>query len=144
MILLTVLFLLFAAVILHHQGKIMTAVENLEAAVAAETTVEGGIVTLLGQLSTQLNDAIKNNDTARIQAVADHISQNTAVLAAAILANTPAAPAPAPAPAPSAPTVVGTPVTNADGSVTTTYSDGSTITTDSTGVVIGTTPPTTP
>jgi hypothetical protein len=72
-----------------------TALENLQAAVAAEATVEASVVTLLTNLSADLQSAIASNNPAAIQAVADQITANTATLAAAVSANTvpPAAPA---------------------------------------------------
>jgi hypothetical protein len=72
-----------------------TALENLQAAVAAEATVEASVVTLLTTLSADLQSAIASNNPAAIQAVADQIAANTATLAAAVTANTPAPAAPA-------------------------------------------------
>lgn len=87
----------------------MTVLENLRAAVAAETTVNQSAVTLLNAIPGLILAA--GTDPAALQALADSITVNTTSLAAAVTANTPAAPAPAPAPAPADP---GTPDTSVD------------------------------
>lgn len=83
----------------------------LQASVEAETAIDQSVVTLLnGQtviladLRKQLADAIAANDSVALQAVVDALSQleatNTAQsagLAAAVVANTPVAPATPPA-----------------------------------------------
>lgn len=77
----------------HIQGlRIMATLADIQAAVAAETSVEISVVTLLGQISQQLKDAIASNDPAAMQAVVDQLEQNRQHLAAAVTANTPAAP----------------------------------------------------
>jgi hypothetical protein len=70
---------------------LMAAIDNLTAAVAAQTTVEQSVVTLLTQLSASLQAAIASGNPAAVQAAADTITSNTAALAAAVTANTPAA-----------------------------------------------------
>lgn len=72
------------------------SVDALTAAVAAETTVEGSIVTLLSQYAAQVQSGIDAGDMAAIQAATTQITANAATLSAAVAANTPAAPAPAP------------------------------------------------
>lgn len=75
---------------LQKQGATMQAdLDKIEAAVAEETTVIGGVVTLLDQLHTELQNA--GDDPVKVQAVLDHISSNKSALAAAVAANTPAA-----------------------------------------------------
>jgi len=81
--------------------RIMATLADVEAAVSAETTVTQSVVTLLGSLSQQLQDAVASNDPAQIQAVIDHINANAVALSDAVAANTPAAPVtPADPPAP--------------------------------------------
>ena len=78
----------------------------LQTAVANEGTVEASAITLLQGLSAQLQQLIANSgntvDPAAVQAIVDSINANAATLAAAVTANTPAAPAPASAPTPAA------------------------------------------
>ena len=76
------------------QVKIMATLADVQAAVAAETTVEAGVITLLQTLSTDLTAAIAANDPVAIQAVVDSINANSTSLSAAVAANTPAAAAP--------------------------------------------------
>lgn len=81
-------------------GQDLTTVEN---AVAAESTVVDSAIVLLGQLSAQI--AAFANDPTELAALVDSINTKRDALAAAVVANTPAAPAaePAPAPAPEVP-----------------------------------------
>ena len=80
------------------EQRIMATLADIQAAVAAETTVENSVVALLQTLSADLQAAIAANDPAAMQTVVDTINANAATLAAAVTANTPAAPAPVPAP----------------------------------------------
>jgi peptidoglycan hydrolase CwlO-like protein len=75
-----------------------TALSDLQAAVAAQTTVDASVVTLLQGLSAQLTAALAAGDDTAVEAAAQAIAANTATLAAAVTANTPAAPS---SPAPS-------------------------------------------
>lgn len=73
--------------------------------VAAENDVITGAETLLKTLNDELQAAISNpgNDPAlvqKIQNVIDTVTAKQSELAAAVAANTPAAPAPSPAPEP--------------------------------------------
>lgn len=82
-----------ALVKLYVQGdKIMALLDNLTAAVAAESTVVDSAVALLNGLKTQLDAAIASNNPAAIQAVSDAIGAQTKTLADAVVANTPAVP----------------------------------------------------
>jgi chromosome segregation ATPase len=73
------------------QEKIMAAdLTQLEAQVKANTDAEASAVTLLTQLSDMLKSA--QNDPAKVQAIADSLKSSATALAAAIVANTPAAP----------------------------------------------------
>jgi hypothetical protein len=86
---------------LNIEGEIiMSALDDLTAAVTAETTVDQSAVTLLQGLKTQLDAAIASNDPAKLSALSSQLGASTAALSAAIAANTPAA---APVPAPTAP-----------------------------------------
>ena len=67
----------------------MAAIDDLEAKVAEETDVETAAVTLLGQLSAMITAA--GTDPKRLAAVTSLIDARKARLAAAIVANTPAA-----------------------------------------------------
>jgi hypothetical protein len=73
------------------QGDLlMSKIDDLTAAVAAEKTVEDSAVTLLQGLSAQLSAALASTtpDTA-VQAVIDSINANATGLASAVTANTP-------------------------------------------------------
>ncbi len=61
----------------------------LEAEVARDQTVNASAITLLSSLASQL-EALKN-DPAAIQALADSLKASQDALAAAVVANTPAA-----------------------------------------------------
>jgi len=61
----------------------------LEAEVARDQTVNASAITLLSSLAAQL-EALKN-DPAAIQALADSLKASQDALAAAVVANTPAA-----------------------------------------------------
>ena len=87
----------------------MINVQALTDAVAAETAVDASILTLVQKmadnevsLSKQLADAIASNDPVALAAVqkaiddsAAQMTANAGLITAAVLANTPAAPAPA-------------------------------------------------
>ena len=77
----------------------MSAMTDLQAAVARNGDVEASAVTLLQGVVQQLKGAIAANDPAALSALATSLTAQTDALAAAVTANTPAAnPAPAPAP----------------------------------------------
>jgi hypothetical protein len=78
---------------LETQGtKAMSALDDLTAQVAANTSAEQSAITLIQGLSAQLSAA--STDPAKIQALASQLNTSAAALSAAILANTPAAPSP--------------------------------------------------
>jgi hexokinase len=77
----------------HKVNHIMATLADIQAAVAAETEVDSSVEALLVQLSTDLQAAIAANDPVAMQAVVDTMTQNAAALSAAVVANTPAAPA---------------------------------------------------
>jgi hypothetical protein len=77
--------------ILAKEQSIMTVVDDLVAAVAAEKTVEDSAVKLLQQLVADLQTA-NAISPADVQKVIDSVKANTQALADAVTANTPAAP----------------------------------------------------
>lgn len=79
----------------HMDAATQTALDNLNKAVAADTTVEKSVETLLQGLSAQILD-LKNQTSdpavaAAIQQAADIVNANVAAASAAVTANTPAA-----------------------------------------------------
>lgn len=78
--------------------NIMATIDDITAAVAAETSIVQSAALLLASLHDQLTAALATADPAKIQAVVDQIGVNSAALAAAVAANTPAAPPTEPAP----------------------------------------------
>jgi predicted exporter len=92
----TLLLILISNIFLLIQNsKIMGDLSALLAKVQAEETVEASVITLLQNLSAQLKN-LPANDQPAIDALAAQIDTDTQALAAAVTANTPAAPAPAP------------------------------------------------
>lgn len=81
--------------VLHKENANMATLADIQAAVAAETTVEASVVTLLQQLASDLKAAQASNDPVAMQAVVDKLTANANTMAAAVAANT-TAPAPAP------------------------------------------------
>lgn len=82
-----------SALILRFQGKTMSALSDLQAAVTAQGTVIDSAVTLLQAIPGMITDA--GTDAAALGALQADIAAHTQSLAAAIVAGTPAAPAPA-------------------------------------------------
>lgn len=80
----------------------MASLSDLRAKVAANTSVITGAITLIQGLKQKLDEAIVSNDPAAIQALSDELDASDMALAAALAANTAAAP-PADAP-PATPT----------------------------------------
>lgn len=80
--------------------KILMKLSELKAQVDANVAIEQSAVTLITGLSAQLKEIA--DDPAAIQALADELSSEATALSAAIVANTPAAPAPATGDAPQA------------------------------------------
>jgi hypothetical protein len=74
--------------ILKREEYIMSAVDDTATAVAAEDTVIDGAVTLLNSLTAAITAA--GTDPAKLAALTSDITAKTAVLAAAVIANTPA------------------------------------------------------
>lgn len=76
------------------EKRIMSLLDDIQADVVDESTVIDSVVTLLGNISQQLKDA--GTDPVKLQAIKDGIDANKAKLAAAVVANTPAATPPTP------------------------------------------------
>lgn len=72
----------------------MASISDVNAAVAAETTVEQSVIALLNGISQQLKDAQASGDPEALDQVVASINANTKALSDAVAANTPAAPAP--------------------------------------------------
>ena len=73
------------------ESKIMPALDDLQAQVAQNTNLEQSAVTLIQGIAKQLADAVENNDSAALTALAGQLNTSAAALGAAISANTPAA-----------------------------------------------------
>jgi hypothetical protein len=85
-------------------GELMSDLTNITTAVEAERNVVDSAVVLLTQLAQDLEAA--RNDPAAIQQIVDNINAQKDTLAAAVVANTPAAPTePPPASATTQPAV---------------------------------------
>jgi hypothetical protein len=85
--------------VLTRETTIMATIDDVQSSVNSEKTVIDSAVTLLNNLTAMLQAAQNTGDPAKVQAVIDSITAQTQELAAAVQANTPAAP-PAPTPAP--------------------------------------------
>jgi uncharacterized protein YoxC len=72
------------------QVKQMAAIDDLTAQVAANTSAEDSAVTLLNELAAML--AAAGTDPAKLAALQTDLKTHADALAAAIVANTPAAP----------------------------------------------------
>jgi hypothetical protein len=76
--------------LLKKENLIMSTLDTLTAEVANNTSVEQSAVTLLGNLKAELDAA--GTDPVALKALSDQLAANDTALAAAIVANTPAAP----------------------------------------------------
>lgn len=76
--------------ILNKENRIMADLTQLSADVANTTSVEESAITLINNIAAQL--AAAASDPAAIQALSDSLNTEAASLAAAVAANTPAAP----------------------------------------------------
>ena len=66
----------------------MATIQDVSAAVAAESTVDDSIIVLLNGIVQQLKDAQASNDPAALDVVVANIQANTAKIQAAVTANT--------------------------------------------------------
>jgi hypothetical protein len=71
---------------------LMATIQDIQAAVAAESTVDDSIVTLLNNIVAELKAAQASNDPLALDAVVASIQANTKKLSDAVTANTPATP----------------------------------------------------
>lgn len=91
------------AILVHQiikERKLMATVEEVKAAVAAESTVISSAVTLINGLAAQVEAA--KTDPAALDEVIANMKASSDALAAAVAANTPAAPPAEETPAPAA------------------------------------------
>jgi hypothetical protein len=80
--------------LLERQSQMATAIEDLVREVEETRTVTDSAIALIQGLKAQLDAAIANNDMSAVRAAVDALDARQAELAAAITANTPAAPTP--------------------------------------------------
>lgn len=76
------------------ENTLMATLDDIRAAVAANSDVQTSAITLLEELHRKLEDALASGDTAALQQIVDDINAHKAALADAVVANTPAAPQP--------------------------------------------------
>jgi hypothetical protein len=86
--------------LLQMENRMSQEMDDLKAAVAAETTVGDSVVALLVDVKARLDSAIASGDTDAIKALTAELGANKEKLAAAVLANTPAARVEPPVPTP--------------------------------------------
>jgi hypothetical protein len=73
------------------ERQIMPTIVDIQAAIAAQTTVGQGVVALLHQLHASFSEANASEDPAAVQNALDALKANTKALSDAVLANTPSA-----------------------------------------------------
>ena len=83
--------------VLRKVGIVMANIDDLVAGVAQETTVESSLITLVGNIESQLKTALAGTTIpadvqAKIDAAFATVQSNIATVSAAVTANTPAAP----------------------------------------------------
>lgn len=76
------------------ERSIMAALDDLQSQVTQNTSLEQSAITLIQGIAKQLQDAVANNDSSALQALAQQLNSSAAALGAAITANTPATPDP--------------------------------------------------
>jgi len=74
--------------VLNKENLLMATLQDVTAAVAAESTVDDSIIVLLNGIVQQLKDAQASNDPAALDVVVANIQANTAKIQAAVTANT--------------------------------------------------------
>jgi hypothetical protein len=70
----------------------MATIQDVTNAIAAESSVDDSIISLLNGIVTQLQAAQASGDPAQLDAVVQGIQANTAKIQAAVTANTPVTP----------------------------------------------------
>jgi hypothetical protein len=78
--------------VIHKENYIMATIQDVNAAVAAESSVDDSIITLLNGIVQQLKDAQASNDPAALDVVIAGITANTKKIQDAVTANTPVTP----------------------------------------------------
>ena len=84
---------LMVATLTQEVHRMSDALTALTAQVAANTSAEASAVALIQGLAQQLRDAIAGGDTAALVELASDLKASADALGAAVVANTPAAPA---------------------------------------------------
>ena len=77
--------------IIYNQEKLMANIQELQAAVARNTEAEDSVIVLLNGISQQLKDAQASGNPVELDKVIAQLDANRDKLAAAVVANTPAA-----------------------------------------------------
>jgi hypothetical protein len=72
---------------------IMATITDIQNAIATQTTVEAGVVTLLQNLTAEIQAAQASGNPGAMDAVVASIQANTKTLSDAVAANTPVSPA---------------------------------------------------
>lgn len=70
------------------ENKLMATLQDVQNAVANQSSVEDSVITLLNGINQQLKDAMAKNDPAALDAVVASITANTTKLSEAVSANT--------------------------------------------------------
>lgn len=78
-------------IIINLEKRLMSALTDLQAQVAAEDTVIASAITLLNGLKAALDAAIASGDPAALAALSADITAQTTALSAAVATNTPPA-----------------------------------------------------
>jgi len=78
--------------VLNKENYIMATIQDVNAAIAAESSVDDSIIVLLNGIVQQLKDAQASNDPAALDTVIAGITANTKKIQDAVTANTPVTP----------------------------------------------------
>jgi len=78
--------------VISKENFIMATIQDVSAAVAAESSVDDSIIALLNSIVQQLKDAQASNDPAALDVVIAGITANTKKIQDAVTANTPVTP----------------------------------------------------
>jgi hypothetical protein len=78
--------------VINKENLIMATIQDINAAIAAESSVDDSIITLLNGIVQQLKDAQASNDPAALDVVIAGITANTKKIQDAVTANTPVTP----------------------------------------------------
>src|SRR5258708_29817391 len=78
--------------VIYKENYIMATIQDVSAAVAAESSVDDSIITLLNGIVQQLKDAQASGDPAALDVIVAGIQANTKKIQDAVTANTPVTP----------------------------------------------------